>query len=226
MKRMKETQGQLPTAAGSRTRRTRGTREETKEALLKAALQVLERNAPLSGVNLREVADEAGVNHGQIYQYFGTRQELLRAAIRQRVSDSSLERMQHWQLPWMPRKQRMWRWAIEQQDVVRLFALLALDEGDVDIFPDLELTMKALERDQEIGALPLDCDAIVIHAMASVTYYGYAIFRTAIAHLLDLSDEELDRRAASAYDLILRGLTVTPPVDTPGSATASADFQE
>ena len=226
MKQVKGTQDQQSVAGGSRTRRSRGTREETEESLLKAALLVLERNAPLSGVSLREVANEAGVNHGQIYQYFGSRQELLRAAIRLRVTNSSLERRQHWQLPWMSRKRRMWRWALEQQEVIRLFALLALDDEDVDIFPDLELTIQSLERDKEIGALPPDCDAIVIHAKAGVTYYGYAIFRTAIARRLDLSEKELDKRAAAAYDLILRGLAAAPHDDTPDSSTASAKFKE
>ena len=35
----------------------------------------------LGGLNLREVAEAAGVNRGNIYHYFGSRQELLRAAI-------------------------------------------------------------------------------------------------------------------------------------------------
>ena len=210
MKPPNESDYGIPGAATSPGRRPRRTRLETEEALLEAALRVLKRNAPLTGVNLREVADEAGVNHGQIYQYFGTRQALLRAAIRQRVTNSSLERRQHWQLPWLPRKQRMWRWALEQQEVIRLFALLALDDEEVDIFPDLELSLQALERDRESGALPPDCDTVVVHAMASIVYYGYAIFRTAIARRLELSEADLDVRAAAAYELMLKGLAASP----------------
>jgi AcrR family transcriptional regulator len=213
--------GQTASAgAGSRLRRSRGTREQTEEALLAAALRVLERDRPLAGVNLREVADEAGVNHGQIYQYFGTRQELLRAAIRQKVRSSSLERSQHWQLPWARRKRRMWHWALEQREVIRLFALLALDDQEVDIFPDLELTLEALERDRQTGALPADSDAVVIHAMASIVYYAYAIFRTAIARRLEVTEDELDRRAAAVYDLMLEGMTRDPGPDrgSPGEA--------
>jgi AcrR family transcriptional regulator len=41
-------------------------------------------SSTLTGLNLREVADDAGVNRGNIYHYFGSRRELLRAAIAQR----------------------------------------------------------------------------------------------------------------------------------------------
>lgn len=209
------------TAGGkARVRRSRGTREQTEEALRAAALRALERTPPLAGINIRKIAEEAGVNHGQIYQYFGTRQALLRAAIRDRFRLSALERRRHWELPWAERKRRMWRWALEQRDAIRLLALLALDDNDVDIFPELELTKQALERDRRTGALSPDSDPLVAHAMASVVYYGYAIFRTAIAHRLEISEEELDRRAAAVYDQMLEGMAAPRRDDERGGPSA------
>ena len=59
-------------------------REDTEQRLIDVALALLTRNGVLAGLNLREVAEGAGVNRGNIYHYFGSRQELLRAAISRR----------------------------------------------------------------------------------------------------------------------------------------------
>ena len=37
------------------------------------AFGLIRRNGVLAGLNLREVADRAGVNRGNIYHYFGSR---------------------------------------------------------------------------------------------------------------------------------------------------------
>jgi AcrR family transcriptional regulator len=71
----------------SRTRQPN--RVATESALQKAALLLLERNGVLAGLNLRQVADEAGVNRGLVYHYFGSRRDLLRAALRSDVRERS-----------------------------------------------------------------------------------------------------------------------------------------
>ena len=53
----------------------------------RAALLLLERNGVLAGLNLRQVAEEAGVNRGLVYHYFGSRRDLLRAALRSDVNE-------------------------------------------------------------------------------------------------------------------------------------------
>src|SRR5262245_36628667 len=62
-------------------------RAATEQALQKAALALLERNGVLAGLNLREVAEEAGVNRGLVYHYFGSRRALLRAALRSDIHE-------------------------------------------------------------------------------------------------------------------------------------------
>jgi AcrR family transcriptional regulator len=194
-----------PTPAHSR--RSRGTRKDTESALVAAALRLLERDRILAGINLREVAAEAGVNHGQIYQYFGTRQALLRAAIADLLSRGYPVRAPHWELPYKERKRAMWKWALDHSEVLKLHAVLALDDVETDIFPDLDLTRKALQRDKASGALPPDADAEVVHALTSIVYFGYNIFRTAIARKLEISEEELDQRAEKVYNLMLEGVS-------------------
>jgi TetR/AcrR family transcriptional regulator, repressor for neighboring sulfatase len=67
-------------------------RQEVREALLNAAQKLIATRGP-ARVTLREIADEAGVNFGLVYQYLGTRDELLRA-VYQRVARRSALRFE------------------------------------------------------------------------------------------------------------------------------------
>jgi TetR/AcrR family transcriptional regulator, repressor for neighboring sulfatase len=67
-------------------------REEVREALLNAAQKLIAARGP-ARVTLREIADEAGVNFGLVYQYLGTREELLRE-VYQRVAQRSAVRFE------------------------------------------------------------------------------------------------------------------------------------
>src|SRR5690606_11848510 len=69
------------------TRRRGGQwREATEQALIEAALTLLRERGILAGVNLREIAEEAQVTRGLAYHYFGSRQELLRAAAKREIA--------------------------------------------------------------------------------------------------------------------------------------------
>lgn len=56
-------------------------RPATEAALQRAVIDLLERHGVLVGLNLPEVADEAGANRGLVYHYFGSRRDLLPAAL-------------------------------------------------------------------------------------------------------------------------------------------------
>ncbi|GAB3571420.1 hypothetical protein GCM10027445_26780 [Amycolatopsis endophytica] len=194
--------------AGSATRRRRRrTREETESDLLDAAMRILRRDGLLEGITLRDVAAEAGVNHGQIYQYFGSREALLRAAIARLLRQSMAERPAHWAQPFARRRIAMWKWALQHSDIPKLEALLAL-EGDEELtlFPELARTREALEKDQAAGTLPADADGEVVHAMTAVTYLGYSIFRETIARELGIDVNELDTRAGAIYEQMVQRL--------------------
>jgi AcrR family transcriptional regulator len=77
-------------ARGAGAARPRG-REEVRQALLDAAQRLIAERGPGS-VSLREIADAAGVNFGLVYQYLGTREDLIRE-VYQSVARRSAERM-------------------------------------------------------------------------------------------------------------------------------------
>lgn len=204
-----------------KARRSRRSRQETEADLLAAARRLLERDGVLAGINLREVAAEAGVNHGQIYQYFGTRQSLLRAAAADLVERRTAEHDGHWDLPFRERRQAMFRYRLEEPELVRLEALLALDgDDDFSPLPRFEQTRQSLQRDIDEGALPVEADAVAAHVMTAAAQMGYAIFREAYARDTGVPLAELDARAAETYARMVAGLTVPPRTPAePGPAS-------
>lgn len=220
------TEGRKPGMSETgKARRRRRTREETEAELLAAAHRLLRRDGVLAGVNLREIATEAGVNHGQIYQYFGTRQALLRASVADLVERQTADRDGHWDLPFAQRREAMFHHRLEEPELVKLEALLALD-GDEDFspFPKFAQTRQSLERDTADGALPQDADAVAAHVMTAAAQMGYVIFREAYARDTGIALEELDERAARAFALMVAGLAAPVPVDadTDGRAAPEA----
>ena len=208
-----------PTAATSGApRRRRRDRAETEADLLAAARRLLQRDGVLAGVNLREIATEAGVNHGQIYQYFGSRQALLRASVAELVERQAGEQAEgYWDLPFAERRAAMFRHRLAEPEVVRLEALLALDGDErVSPLPRFARTQRSLERDVHEGALPADSDPVAAHVMAASALVGYVIFREAYARDTGIPLDELDERAEQAYARMIAGLTGQRQSDEPG----------
>ncbi len=106
----------------------------------------------------------------------------------------------------------MFRHRLEEPELVRLEALLALDGDDgFSPFPRFAQTRQSLERDRTEGALPEDADAVAAHVMTAAAQMGYVIFREAYARDTGIPLEELDERAADAFARMVAGLGAPPP---------------
>lgn len=187
----------------ARRRRPRD-RARTEADLLDAAFELLQRDGVFAGLNLQEVAERAGVNRGQIYQYFGDRRSLLRSAVAHRAREWAAGARRHWDMPFAGRRGAMFRHALASPEVTMVEALLAID-GDTGYraLPEIDRTRAALDRDQRTGALPAGSDAIALHALMVAAYKGYVIFREALARDIGVPVEQLDARVAAAHDQVL-----------------------
>lgn len=96
-------------------------------ALENAALEVLEAHGILAGLNLHHVAENAGVNRGLIYHYFGSRRGMLLSALRQRQAGAG-------QITRKVLGDMLFAAKLQNLDSIRLMALLALD-GDEEYLP-------------------------------------------------------------------------------------------
>jgi AcrR family transcriptional regulator len=189
-------------------------RAATESALESAALTLLERNGVLAGLNLREVADEAGVNRGLVYHYFGSRRDLLRAALRGDVRERmrALRRGRGGSV--QARYRNFFRTMLDHRRAVVLSALLILD-GDHNVRLDVDPDGRRLRfaSDVETGAMPADVDGDALWVGISSLIYGYAIFRGRFAEEMGVDVEGLDLRVQDALDRLIEalGTSTSPP---------------
>jgi AcrR family transcriptional regulator len=185
-------------------------RARTETDLLEATFELLQRDGVFAGLNLREVAARAGVNRGQIYQYFGDRRSLLRAAAAERARRWTAGAKGHWSAPFVQRRRAMLRSELANPRATSVEALLAVDgDPDFHVLPEIDRTRAALARDVQQGDLPADADAVATHVFTVAACKGYVIFREAIARDLGLDVAEVDARVSAVYDTVLAALAGT-----------------
>ncbi|TDC56321.1 TetR/AcrR family transcriptional regulator [Actinomadura sp. KC345] len=175
-------------------------REATEESLRAAAIALLRRGGVLAGLNLREVADAAGVNRGLVYQYFGSRRALLRSALFHRSRPNAEDAVDAAGLPLRRRLSRLFWTSLRNPEPVVLASLLVLDGDDR---PRVLLNRGAGREDLAAeagrGELPVPDVAAVQAAIAS-TIYGYTLLREHLAREIELPPEELDERMAACVE--------------------------
>ncbi|MEV6349201.1 TetR/AcrR family transcriptional regulator [Actinoplanes sp. NPDC051851] len=186
-------------------RRRRGRdRARTEADLLDATYDLLQRDGIFAGLNLQEVAERASVNRGQIYQLFGDRRSLLRAAVTHRAREWTARAKGHWESAFAQRRRSMFRDALQNPGVSTIEALLAIDrDPEYHALPEITRTRVALTRDQESGALPPDADAEALHAFTVAATKGYVLFRESLARDLGVPVEDLDTRVQAVYDRMI-----------------------
>ena len=193
------------------TTKTKRNRADTERRLIHVALDLIRRNGVLAGLNLREVADGAGVNRGNIYHYFGSRRELLRAAITRRfeaVAESLLADRRG--APFVERRLRAFRSTDTIYDS-RLRALLVIDGDDtVDPMPRYESMLSQLRQDVIDGDIDRAHDLEALQVALSALIRGYRIFREPYAKRIDADAGDLDERVAKIVRTWLEAMAEPP----------------
>ena len=189
-------------------RQTKATmdREATELSLERAALALLERDGVLAGLNLREVADEAGVNRGLVYHYFGNRQQLLRAALRRDTRERLASIMSSRTASLGERVTSRYRAVIEHRESIKLLTLLALDgDSHVRMVYARQTTIPELADAMQRGEIPGDISPAALQVAFNALTFGYALFRQRYAKELDIPPEQLDDEVERAFYRLLFG---------------------
>ena len=175
-------------------------RDATEESLRAAAVALLRRGGVLAGLNLRQVADEARVNRGLVYQYFGSRRSLLRSALFHRSRPNAEDAVDAAGLPLRERLSRLFWTSLRNPEPVRLATLLVLD-GDTR--PRVLLNRGAgradLAAEAGRGELPVR-DVEAVQAAIASTIYGYTLMREHLAREIGIPAEDLDKRMAACVE--------------------------
>lgn len=190
-------------------------RAETERRLIDVALELIRDNGVLAGLNLRQVAEGAGVNRGNIYHYFGSRQELLRAAINRQfdaIVDSLTKNKER--AGFVTRRLRSFRSNISNDtNDSMLRALLVLDGDDtVDPIPLYEAGLSQLRQDVIDGDIDRGHDLEALHVAISAMLRGYRIFRLPYAKRVGVAPKELDVRVEQIMRTWLEAMK-QPPLD-------------
>jgi AcrR family transcriptional regulator len=191
--------------------KTKRNRAETERRLIDVALDLIRRNGVLAGLNLREVAEGAEVNRGNIYHYFGSRRELLRTAITRRfeavVEALTADRRG---VPFVERRLRAFRSADTIHDS-QLRALLVIDGDDtVDPMPRYEAALSRLRQDVIDGDIDRAHDLEALQVALSSLLRGYRIFREPYAKRIDTDVDDLDDRVAAIVRTWLEAMAQPP----------------
>lgn len=189
-------------------------RAATEGALEDAALVLLRRNGVLGGINLSEVADEAGVNRGLVYHYFGSRRDLLRAALRKGARARMGELTPPPELDLVERMRLYVRTILRQGEFVRLVVALVLDnDTHVRVLPLKDSVVPQLKQRQADGEVRADIDVEAAHVLQVVSGYGYALLREPIAREMGIRLDELDRRFEDSAAWLARQLLTERAAD-------------
>ena len=192
-----------------KAKRTAPEPADARDKLVDATLRLLV-SRPVAGVSVRDIAAEAGVNHGLVHRHFGSKDGLIRAAVERAARTVYVDGTPA-RASWFFQRLR------EHPELAILVARACLD-GPSDLLaiaaPPPELLRRVAERLRPLTAPlgQLGVDAYLANALWTCALLGWFVFRPmievgyklparpddtlafAIAHLDDLVDRMLSRR--------------------------------
>jgi AcrR family transcriptional regulator len=184
----------------------RSTAVETKEALLAAVIRLLDRHS-VADVSVKAIAAEAGVNHGLVHRYFGSKDGLVREAM-QRTNARIYAALQ-------PGSRSELCHALLQAnpEVARIVARCCLD-GPRDLLAlagppagALEAYVEPVRRALRLLGLEGQLDPYVVNAMAVSALLGWFVFRPLLDAGFGLPPDadEHGARLARLLDALIEG---------------------
>lgn len=177
-----------------RKRRSGQSRAATEQLLIDAAVNLLRERGVLAGVNLREIADRADVHRALVYHYFGSRQELLRAAAKREIArprDEVPGEAEMDTAEWLTTSLGA---SLRYDEAIRLIVTLVLDHDETARTLTTRRTMMGrLDLGGEAGEAPVD-DPAGLYAVYASMSYGFGLLSERFAGELGIERDELERR--------------------------------
>ncbi len=176
----------------------------TETTLEAAALRLLKKNGVLAGLNLREVAEEAGVNRGLVYHYYGSRRSLLRSALKKDAEKWLGKSTSGATLPFREQIVQMVRSLRGRGSTIRLATLLSLDDAEGPRFSPLkERRLADLKQEVDDGVIDPDTDLEALLILVSSLGNGYMTTRRGLSKEFKIPVTEMDERLYSILDQML-----------------------
>lgn len=185
-----------------RARRPRRSREEVSQALVEAAAALFAERA--SGrVTVRDIAARADVNPALVHRYFGTKQNLMGAAM------EAAQRHVVAQIDLMPDvvqgASAVFHAALQETEFVATLARATLDDDLPEFpggYPSIRRLVERFEAELEDRGIHGRHDARVVVACLSSLTMGYALFGQFIRRGTGLDGEAADQVEAAIVEVL------------------------
>lgn len=159
-----------------KARRHKVSADQTKEHLIAAVIRLLDRKSA-GDISCKEIAASAGVNHGLVHRYFGTKDALVREAVRR-----TNERIQR-DHPAVGAGSWSFRLLTSHPEIPRIVARCCLD-GPKDLLPlaapnpaTVDLHAGQIRAALERLGLAGIADPYAINAAGLAMFLGWVVFR-------------------------------------------------
>jgi TetR/AcrR family transcriptional regulator, repressor for neighboring sulfatase len=191
-----------------RPRRARRAREEVSQALIDAASELFSER-PSGHVTVREIAARADVNPALIHRYFGTKDDLMRAAIEKsqmriasRLADVHDIRADI---------DLLYRAVVGDKEFIAVLARASLDGVLPELpagYPTMTTLLERLESERAEKPAPGQHDMRVVVACLGAMTLGYALFGDFLRQGTGLLGESEEYLEAAIVD-VARGIITT-----------------
>jgi AcrR family transcriptional regulator len=180
--------------------------EETKEALVAAVIRLMDQRS-VAEVTVKDIAAEAGVNHGLVHRYFGSKDNLVREPVVRTHEKVNQGR------PAVGHSLWFYRLLMQQPEIARILARCCLD-GPRDLLslaeppPELlESCVQPIREGLEKLGLAKLLDAHVLNAVGLAALLGWVVFRPLLESGFGLpkDTEEIGAQLARMADALMEG---------------------
>lgn len=172
-------------------------KQEVKQALIDAGIKLFSERG-MSSVSVRDLADEARVNHALLFRHFGDKNALIKAVFEQRFNRLNTlhqstdetaaagEQMLETSIRAVMQDEQLWR--------LMTFAALEGHDQILNAIPSpyLHTTLQRLEKRQHNNEIYDGVEASVLLASGFALGLGWAVFRRTLMSMAQSGDRDFE----------------------------------
>lgn len=169
-------------------------KQQVQRALIDAGIKLFSQRG-MSNVSVRDLAEEAGVNHSLLFRHFGNKDGLIKAVFEERFEKMGVftndkinpgEDMLETSIRAVMRDEQLWR--------LMTFAALEGEDWILQSIPSpyMATTLKELEKSQSNGSIYSGVEAPVLLASGFALGLGWAVFRKILMSMAGAQNRDFE----------------------------------
>jgi AcrR family transcriptional regulator len=169
-------------------------KQQVQRALIDAGIKLFSERG-MKNVSVRELADEAGVNHSLLFRHFGNKDGLIKVVFEERF-----EKMGVFNSSQLTDGEKMLETSIravmQDEQLWRLMTFAALEGGDWILrsipSPYIQATLSQLEKSQNEGSIYNGVEPSVLLGSGFALGLGWAVFRKILMSMAGAQNRDFE----------------------------------